>query len=341
MSDQPLEDLPAAPPTTVVGAGAWGTALAKLLVDKGVPTLLWARESEVVSSIELKRENTIFLPGVRLPEALRASGNLDEALASAAVVVNAVPTQFIRSVYPGRRLPEAHIMVTVSKGIEVDTLALPAGILRELLPGPLTDGIVALSGPSFAREVAAGHPTAVVAASSEPRQAERAQRLFSGERFRVYSTDDLVGVEVGGAMKNVIAIAAGICDGLRFGHNTITALITRGLAEIARLGVALGGAPLTFAGLSGMGDLVLTCTGGLSRNRFVGQEIGKGKTMNQVLEGMDQVAEGVRTTAAARQLARRAGVDMPITEQVYLTLYEDKDPVQVVRDLMTRRLKEE
>jgi glycerol-3-phosphate dehydrogenase (NAD(P)+) len=343
MSDQSLEALPESLPTTVVGAGAWGTALAKLLADKGVPTLLWAREPDVVGAVELERENTTFLPGVRLPEALRATGDLDGALRSAAVIVNAVPTQFIRSAYADRTaaIAEAQTIVTVSKGIEVETLELPAGILRELLPGRLTDEIVALSGPSFAREVAAGHPTAVVAASSNEEQAQRVQSLFSGERFRVYSSDDLVGVEVGGALKNVIAIAAGICDGLRFGHNTITALITRGLVEIARLGVALGGQPLTFAGLSGMGDLVLTCTGGLSRNRYVGQEIGKGKTLGEVLDGMDQVAEGVKTTVAARQLARRVDVEMPITEQVFLTLHEDKDPMQVVRELMTRQLKDE
>ena len=343
MTDQFPEPRSEAVPITVVGGGAWGTALAKLLAGSGVPTLLWAREAEVVAAIELERENTTFLPGVRLPESLRATGDLGQALAAATVVVNAVPTQFIRSVYAGHGPATAGVetLVTVSKGIEIDTLALPAGILRELLPGPLTAGIVALSGPSFAREVAAGHPTAVVAASTDPAQAQRVQRLFSGERFRVYSSDDLVGVEVGGALKNVIAIAAGICDGLRFGHNTITALITRGLAEIARLGVALGGQPLTFAGLSGMGDLVLTCTGGLSRNRYVGREIGKGRTMREVVEGMDQVAEGVKTTAAARQLADRTGVDMPITEQVYLTLYEDKDPMQVVRELMTRQLKDE
>ena len=343
MSDPSLETSPEALPTTVVGAGAWGTALAKLLAAKGVPTLLWAREPEVVRAIALGRENTTFLPGVRLPEALRVTGDLDTALRSATVIVNAVPTQFIRSVYAttADATGDAETIVTVAKGIEVETLELPAGILREVLPGRLTDEIVALSGPSFAREVASGHPTAVVAASAHRGQARRVQHMFSGERFRVYSSDDLVGVEVGGALKNVIAIAAGICDGLRFGHNTITALITRGLAEIARLGLALGGEPLTFAGLSGMGDLVLTCTGGLSRNRYVGQEIGKGKTLGEVLADMDQVAEGVKTTVAARQLARREGVEMPITEQVYLTLHEDKDPLQVVHELMTRELKDE
>jgi glycerol-3-phosphate dehydrogenase (NAD(P)+) len=263
-------------------------------------------------------------------------------LGESAVIVNAVPTQHIRSVYDGmdRAAANGEVLVTVSKGIEVESLQLPADILRDSLPTPAAKGVVALSGPSFAREVAAGHPTAVVAAGP-PEAAARVQALFSNDVFRVYTSEDIVSVELGGALKNVMAIAAGICDGLRFGHNTITAVITRGLAEISRLGVALGGDPLTFAGLSGMGDLVLTCTGGLSRNRMVGQEIGKGRKLTEILDGMDQVAEGVRTVLAVRELAQRTRIEMPIAEQVYLTLYENKDPMQVVRELMTRKLRRE
>jgi glycerol-3-phosphate dehydrogenase (NAD(P)+) len=262
---------------------------------------------------------------------------------SASVVVNAVPTQFIRGVFAGREaaLGRCELLVSVSKGIEVETLLTPSEVFAEILPGPLTSEMVALSGPSFAREVAAEHPTAVVAASRNAGHAHRVAELFSNEVFRVYTSDDIIGVELGGALKNVIAIAAGIADGLRFGNNTAAALISRGLAEISRLGVAKGGNPLTFAGLSGMGDLVLTCTGELSRNRSVGQAIGRGRTLQQVLDDMQMVAEGVKTTLGARALAARLGVEMPITEQVYLTLYEGKDPRRVVLELMGRTLRPE
>lgn len=329
--------------TLVVGGGSWGTALAKLLAGKGVPTTIWAREAEVVDGIATARENPVFLPGVRLPDALRVTDDLAGALAAARVVVNAVPTQYIAAAYDGHAqdLAGAEILISVSKGIEVDTLRLPHEILGAIAPKGLRDAIVALSGPSFAREVAADHPTAVVAASPSEVHARRAQTLFSTDAFRVYSSDDVVSVELGGALKNIIAIAAGICDGMRFGNNTIAALITRGLAEITRLGVARGGHPLTFAGLSGLGDLVLTCTGQLSRNRSVGQAIGRGKKLATILQEMDMVAEGVRTTLAARTLAHQLGVEMPITEQVYLCLYEDKEPRRVVEDLMRRALRHE
>ncbi|MDJ0924418.1 MAG: NAD(P)H-dependent glycerol-3-phosphate dehydrogenase [Acidimicrobiia bacterium] len=330
------------PHVGVVGAGAWGTALAKLLADNGIPTRIWARESAVVESINAEKENAVFLSGIRLPESLSAEGDLAAVLRQSSVVVNAVPTQYIRSLYTGMddAAADVELLVTVSKGIEIDTLQLPVEILRDSVPSLAGKGIVALSGPSFAREVAAGHPTAVVAAG-EIEHAQQVQRLFSTDTFRVYTSDDIVSVELGGALKNVMAIAAGICDGLRFGHNTTTAVITRGLAEMSRLGVALGGDPLTFAGLSGMGDLVLTCTGGLSRNRMIGQEIGKGRKLAEILDGMDQVAEGVKTVVAVRELAKRTGIEMPIAEQVYLTLYENKSPTQVVQELMTRRLRQE
>ena len=331
------------PPTVVTGAGSWGTALARHLAGKGVPTTIWAREPEVVAAIAIERENTVFLPGVALPESLTVTGDLDAALQPATVVVNAIPTQFIRSVFADRAavLADCEILVSVSKGIEVGTLLTPSEVFAEILPATLADRMVSLSGPSFAREVAAEHPTAVVAASKDVESAHRVAELLSNEALRVYSSDDIIGVELGGALKNVIAIAAGIADGLRFGSNTMAALLTRGIAEISRLGVAKGGNPLTFAGLSGMGDLVLTCTGELSRNRSVGQAIGRGKTLQEVLDDMQMVAEGVKTTLGARELAARFGVEMPITEQVYLTLYEGKDPRQVGLELMGRTLRDE
>lgn len=326
------------PENVVVGGGSWGTTLAKLLAGKGEPTLLWAHEREVVDAVETRRENPLFLPGIRLPDALRATNDLAGALDLAEVVVSAVPTQFIREVF-GTAAPRAELIVSVSKGIEIGSLRTPSEILDEVVEGQAA--VVSLSGPSFAREVAQEHPTAVVAASRSEADAHRVRELFSTPAFRVYSSDDVTSVELGGALKNVIAIAAGIADGLNFGANTLAALITRGLAEITRLGVARGGHPLTFAGLSGMGDLVLTCTGDLSRNRQVGLAIGRGRTLEEVLADMSMVAEGVKTTQAARQLAAEMGVEMPITEQVYLTLYEGKDARAAVIDLMQRDLRDE
>jgi glycerol-3-phosphate dehydrogenase (NAD(P)+) len=326
---------------TVVGGGAWGTALAKLLAGQGIPTMLWALEPEVVEAITSLRQNPVFLPGVRLPDALAVTGDLDVALAAADVVISAVPTQHMRSVFAGHAiaLQEARVVVSVSKGIEVDTLRTPTEILAEITPGPLA--AVALSGPSFAMEVAADHPTAVVAASRSAGNARLVRDLFSTNAFRVYSSEDVVSVELGGALKNVIAIAAGISAGLGFGRNTVAALITRGLAEITRLGVARGGDPFTFAGLAGIGDLVLTCTGDLSRNRMVGFEIGRGRKLSDIVAETETVAEGVKTTVAARTLAAELGVEMPITEQVYLTLYEDKDARRAVLELMGRGLRDE
>jgi len=327
----------------VVGGGSWGTALANLLAGKGVPTTIWAREDAVVAGITTERENLVFLPGIALADTLHATGDLDGALATADVIVNAVPTQFIRETYrPIAGLIDTDaLFVTVSKGIEVDTLKTPDEILDEVVGHGLADRIVALSGPSFAREVGTQHPTAVVAASRDLENARRVQGLFSTESFRVYATDDIVSVELGAALKNVIAIAAGIVEGLRYGHNTMAALITRGIAEITRLGVALGGNPLTFAGLSGMGDLVLTCTGGLSRNRTVGVELGRGRAIDEILDEMEMVAEGVKTTLAVKQLADSVGVEMPIAEQVYQVIYNGKDPRLVPRELMVRELRDE
>jgi glycerol-3-phosphate dehydrogenase (NAD(P)+) len=333
----------AAPRTLVVGGGSWGTALANLLATKGVPTTIWAREDQVVSGINTARENDMFLSGIDLSEALGATVDLPGALADAEVIVNAVPTQFIRKVFSpvAAQIASDALLVTVSKGIEVDTLMTPDAILDEVVRGPVAEGIVALSGPSFAREVSAGHPTAVVTASRNLENAHRIQELFATPTFRVYASDDILSVELGGALKNVIAIAAGIVEGLRYGHNTMAALMTRGIAEITRLGVALGGNPLTFAGLSGVGDLVLTCTGGLSRNRTVGVALGQGRNIHDILAEMEMVAEGVKTTLAAKQLAESVGVEMPIADQLYQVLYEDKDPRKVAQELMARDLKDE
>ena len=327
--------------TAVIGAGSWGTAIAKHLAERGVPTTLWAREPEVAEGVRADHQNPLFLSGVALPEQLHATSDLEEAVGEAAIIVSAVPTQFVRSVFEGTTLPKAEVLVSVSKGIEVDTLRTPSEILGEAVPGELGANVVSLSGPSFAAEVAAGHPTAVVAASREPDNARRIRDLVSDDRFRAYSSDDVVSVELGGALKNVMAIAAGTADGLGFGYNTRAALITRGLAEMTRLGVARGGHPLTFAGLSGLGDLVLTCTGDLSRNRQVGLELGRGRTLSDILAGTKEVAEGVKTTAAAQELSTRVEVDMPITNEVYRVLYEDKEPRTAMLDLMRRDLRDE
>ncbi len=328
-------------PTAVIGAGSWGTALACQLARRGVPTTIWAREPEVVASINDRHRNALFISDVDLPPSLRATGDLEAAVAGADIVVSAVPTQFLRATFTGvaNAFGSVDAIVSVSKGIEVGTSLTPTGVLREVVGHPTN--LIALSGPSFAAEVADGSPTAVVAAGHDHDLVQRVQELFSDERFRVYASDDIVSAELGGALKNVIAIATGIVDGLGYGRNTRAALITRGLAEITRLGVAMGGKPMTFSGLSGLGDLVLTCTGDLSRNRQVGLALGRGQTLEEILDEMDEVAEGVKTTAAAHQLAADAGVDMPITEQVYRVLYEGAEPRRSVVELMTRDLRDE
>lgn len=328
------------PNVSVIGGGAWGTALATMLAGKGVPTLIWAREAQVVDDIRTLHENRMFLAGHELSPSLDATGDLAQAIEQAEVVLNAVPTQHMRSVLgqaPG--LADRELVVTVSKGIELGTLRTPNEILTEIGVDP--DRVVALSGPSFAAEVAAQQPSAVTVAGPSEAQVLRARDLMSTPYMRAYSSPDIVSVELGGALKNVIAIAVGIADGLGFGHNTRAALITRGLAEITRLGAARGGDPLTFAGLSGMGDLVLTCTGDLSRNRSVGLAIGRGSRLDEVLADMDEVTEGVHTSTAARELGERVGVEMPITEQVCLVLHQDKDPRQAVLDLMARDPRDE
>jgi len=327
----------------VIGAGAWGTALGKALGDKGYTVRLWTRRPEHASAMARDRENARYLPGVRLPATLSATDSLEAALDGVSLVVLVVPSHALRETVVAARpyVPPGAALVNATKGIENDTLMTMAEVVADVL-GPDTDArFTVLSGPSFAREVAAQVPTNVVVASHDAALAAEVQRVFATEWLRVYSSDDPVGVEVGGALKNVIAIAAGACDGLGFGHNTRAALVTRGLAEVARIAVAKGGNVLTLAGLAGLGDLVLTCTGELSRNRTVGFELGRGKQLSDVLVALGHVAEGVRTAKSVHDLALRLDVDLPICNEVYRVLYEGKPPQRAVEDLLARPLKRE
>ena len=325
--------------TAVIGAGAWGTALADLLARNGHQVALWAYERDVVDAINRERENTTFLPGSRLAEGIVATSSLEEATANAGLLVLATPSHHLRRVTAGMRgVPAGAIVAVATKGIERGTLSLMTDIADELLPG---HPIVAVSGPSFAAEVAQGQPTAIVAASRDVVAAQRVQEALSGRSFRVYTHDDVIGVELGGALKNVMAVATGIAEGAGLGFNSRAALITRGLAEMTRLGVALGAQPLTFLGLAGVGDLVLTCTGALSRNRALGVEIGEGAVLAEALEGKQTVAEGVNTTESAHELAIRTGVEMPIVGMVHRILFGGQSAAQAVAELMARELRAE
>jgi glycerol-3-phosphate dehydrogenase (NAD(P)+) len=327
----------------VLGAGSWGTALAKLLADQGMRTALWARRPEQAAEIQETRENRAYLPGFPLPDTLRATADMQDALAGAEMVVSVVPTHGLRDVLAqaASLVAPGVPVVSATKGIENESLKLVSQIFEDHWPPEMHRTLTFLGGPSFAREVAAGIPTAVSVAGKDPAVGNLVQHAFATQRFRVYYTEDVVGVELGGALKNVVAIAAGAADGLGFGHNTRAALITRGLAEVSRLALHMGANPLTMAGLSGMGDLVLTCTGDLSRNRSVGLQLGKGKSLDEILGGMTMVAEGVRTTKSAHMLAQREGVEMPITNEIHNVLYEGKPPMEAMVALMTRRLKHE
>jgi glycerol-3-phosphate dehydrogenase (NAD(P)+) len=324
----------------VIGAGSWGTALALHLARSGRDVRLWAREPATAEAINGRRENPVYLPGVALPPSLTATAVLADAVGGAPIVFVVTPSEFCRGVYRQLRAlvaPRA-TLVSATKGIEIDGLRRMTEVAAEEVPG---HSLAVLSGPSFALEVAREDPTAVVVASAELSVAEAVQRTVSSRTFRAYSSDDVVGVELGGALKNVIAIAAGIIDGLGHGHNTVAALITRGLAEMTRLAVALGGRADTLAGLAGLGDLVLTCTGSLSRNRRLGQALGSGRSLTEATAGTTMVAEGVRTTVAACALAERASVEMPIARQMRQVLYEGKGPREAVEELMLRSLKRE
>ncbi len=327
----------------VIGAGSWGTTLADLLAKKGHQVTLWVYERDLAERLQQTGVNDLYLPGFRLSANLSYTSDLQQAVSGKQMLLFVSPSQVTRQVLQQAlpHLDRQALIVCASKGIENDSLMLMSQVFEELLPEEMRDQLGFLSGPSFAKEVIQGMPTAVVAAARRLQRAEQIQNIFSSEMFRVYTHDDIIGVELGGSMKNVIALAAGVVDGLGFGHNSRAALITRGLAEMTRLGLRLGGREETFAGLTGMGDLVLTCTGDLSRNRTVGIELGKGRKLEEILAGMQMVAEGVKTTLSAYQLAQKLGVEVPIIEQMYLILYQHKDPRKAVTDLMLRDLKPE
>jgi glycerol-3-phosphate dehydrogenase (NAD(P)+) len=325
---------------SVIGAGAWGTALADVLARNGHDVVLWAYEPDVVESVNARHENVRFLPGAALAPSLRATSSFEEALDGATLVCAATPSQHLRAIIgqAASHLGPHTTVCVASKGIERETLCLMSDVAAAEAPGR---PVVALSGPSFAAEVAARQPTAIVAASDDLVAAELAQEAFSNRTLRIYTHDDVIGVELGGSLKNVMAVATGICEGAGFGFNSRAALITRGLAEMTRLGAALGARPATFAGLAGIGDLVLTCTGSLSRNRAVGIAVGQGLTLEAALAGKETVAEGVGTTKSALALAEREAVEMPIVSMVYRVLFDGLPAHRGVTELMARELRAE
>ncbi|HEY3309549.1 MAG TPA: NAD(P)H-dependent glycerol-3-phosphate dehydrogenase [Desulfuromonadaceae bacterium] len=327
----------------VLGGGSWGTALANVLAGNGHDTTLWVYEQDLALEMASTRINSVYLPGITLHPSLACSSTLNEVVSGRSIILLVTPVQVMRGVLKNALdnfAPQA-LIVNASKGIELETLKTVSQICSEFMGSDILDRYVALSGPTFAREVAGGLPSLIVAGARNQQAAQRVQAVLSNQVFRVYTNSDMVGVELGGAIKNVIAIAAGICDGLGFGHNARAALITRGLAEMKRLGQAMGAQPATFAGLAGMGDLVLTCTGDLSRNRTVGYKLGEGKSLSEILSEMRMVAEGVKTTDSVYQLSLRLQVEMPIVEKVYQILHEDKSARQAVTELMARDLKSE
>ncbi len=327
----------------ILGAGAWGTALARVLAEHGEATRLWTWQAEHAAAMLRERENREFLPGFSLAAAIEPTADIAHALSSADAVLLVVPTAAFRATLARARphVPSDATILIASKGIEPGSLMLLSEVVEAVLGDAARARTVVLSGPSFAKEVALGLPTSLVAAATSTSLATSVQQRLSSDHFRVYAGDDPIGVQVGGAMKNVIAIAAGACDGLGFGYNTRAALITRGLAEVARLALAKGGHVLTLAGLAGLGDLVLTCTGELSRNRTVGYELGRGKSLKDALGELGHVAEGVVTADSAYHLAARLGVDLPISSEVYRVLFEDKPVSEAVRAVLSRPLKRE
>ena len=324
----------------VIGAGSWGLALAKIVCENGHHVTVWARRPELVAELSARRQSADYLPGVILPVSLQFTSNLDEATREAVFVLLAMPSHGLRAVMQQiGSLSSGAIIISAVKGIETDTLLRMSQVIATFLDESAP--VAVLSGPNLAVEVANQIPTATVVASDDLAAAKAAQEIFMNPYFRIYTHHDVVGVELGGALKNIIALAAGIVDGAGFGDNTKAALMTRGLVEITRLGAKLGADPMTFAGLSGMGDLFVTCMSRKSRNRYVGEEIGKGRKLQKILNDMMMVAEGVRTTQAASQLAQQHGVDMPITSEVYHVLFENKNAKQAVNALMTREAKRE
>ncbi|MDP3804653.1 MAG: NAD(P)H-dependent glycerol-3-phosphate dehydrogenase [Candidatus Omnitrophota bacterium] len=324
----------------IIGDGGWGTTLGVILCNKGFDVTLWGLFQDNIELVKAGKENIKFLPGVKIPDELKLTSSLDEALSSKEVVVLAVPSQFLRGVLDMikmHKLPDAKF-VSVTKGIENGTLKRMSEVVIDTLG---KQRLAVLSGPTIALEVANGAPTTAVVASADPELAAEIQELFMTDSFRIYTTGDIIGVEMGGSLKNIIAIAAGTCDGLGFGSNAKAALLTRGLVEIVRLGVAMGAQRDTFYGLSGLGDLTTTCVSQYSRNRWLGEEIGKGKKLADILKETDMVVEGVATAKSAYDLARKYNVEMPITEEIYKVLYENKDPRKAVHDLMVRNPKPE
>src|SRR5512140_877897 len=327
----------------VIGGGSWGTALASVLGDNGHEVTIWSHDAEVAKALAAQHENPRYLPGFRLPDRVTGTHDLAQSLAGAELVVAVNPSHVTRAVMreAAPSLPRATPIVCATKGIENETLLTMYEVLEDVLPAELHPYLVCLSGPSFAKEVMQKMPTLVVVASPWEKMAQRVQRVFSNDHFRPYTSGDVAGVEMGGSLKNVCASAAGISDGMGFGSNTRAAIMTRGLAELVRLAMRKGANPLTLSGLAGMGDLVLTCTGELSRNRTVGLGLGRGQKLSEVLAGMTQVAEGVRTAKSVHDLSRKLGVDMPLHEAIYRILYEDLPPRAALQSLTSRELKSE
>ena len=324
----------------VIGDGGWGTTLSILLSRKGCGVTLWGAFPDYIEILKYQRENVKFLPGVKIPEEVRITSELGDAVGASTFVILAVPSQYMRGILMRIKMLDlaAKVFVSVTKGIENSTLMTMSGLVAEVLG---ERPFAVLSGPTIALEVANGIPTNAVVASKDAELAREMQEMFMTERFRVYTNSDLAGVELGGSLKNIIAIAAGVCDGLGFGTNAKAALLTRGIVEIVRLGAAMGAQGRTFYGLSGLGDLATTCMSPYSRNRWLGEEIARGKKLNDILKETEMVVEGVATTKSAHELARRYKVEMPIANEIYRVLYEAKDPRVAVRDLMTRPSKAE
>ncbi len=329
------------PTLAIIGGGGWGTALSCVLAPRFEEVRLWVREKDLAERMAISRLNDVFLPGVPLAANVHPGHSLQATLAGADILISVVPSHVVREVYLAMLpwLTPAMRLVSATKGLESGSLLRMSEVIRAVVGDSYR--VAALSGPSFAQEVAAGKPTAVVAASEDASLSRELQTSFSGPTFRVYAGADPVGVEIGGALKNVIAIGAGICDGLGLGHNAVAALITRGLAELTRLAVAAGGQPETLSGLTGLGDLVLTCTGDLSRNRKVGLQLAAGKSLERIVESTAMVAEGIKTTSVAVQLAERYGVEMPITAEMHAVLNEGRSPAEAIRRLMGRTLRGE
>jgi len=327
----------------VIGAGGWGTALSRLLSRKGYKVSLWEKFPDYAKELSEKRENTKFLPGVRIPEEISITSDLEFAVDDSKIIVLAVPSQYLRETvgkFAKMKLSNV-VLVNAAKGIETETLRRLSEVISAEMSGCSGISIGVISGPSHAEEVGRDVPTTVVTASKNTDTAALVQSVFFGPRFRVYTSQDIIGVELGGALKNIIAIAAGIIDGLKLGDNAKAALITRGLAEITRLGVRMGADRFTFSGLAGLGDLAVTCMSKYSRNRRVGERIGQGEKLGEILPGMEMVAEGIRTTEAACRLSRNYSVEMPITEEIYKVLFENKKPTKALEDLLMREAKPE